>query len=102
MDIKITSIHFNADEKLEDFIKDKVDKLVLFDEDLLSTEVNLTLEKPVGKNFDSKVVKVKVKAKGHEYFAEKKSETFEAATVDAVDAIEIQVKKRKEKLQKKK
>ncbi|MBN2891210.1 MAG: ribosome-associated translation inhibitor RaiA [Bacteroidales bacterium] len=102
MEVKITSIHFNADQKLEDYITEKVDKLTQFDEELLSTEVNLSLEKPVGKNFDSKVVKIKVKTKGVDYFAEKKADTFETAANEAIDAVEIQVKKRKEKISKKK
>lgn len=97
MDTKITSVHFSADEKLENFINDKISKFTQFDEQLLSTDVNLTLEKPIGKNFDSKVVKIKVLAKGYDFFAEKKGETFEAATDEAVDAILIQIKKRKEK-----
>lgn len=102
MEVKITSIHFNADQKLEQFINEKVDKLQQFDEGLLSSEVNLSLEKPAGKNFDSKVVKIKLKSRGHDYFAEKKSETFEVATSEAVQALEVQVKKRKEKILKKK
>ena len=102
MDVKITSIHFNADSKLENFITEKVEKLTNFDEKLSSSDVNLSLEKPVGRNYDSKIVKIKVIAKGYDYFAEKKSDTFEAATNEAVNAIEIQVKKRKEKNMKKK
>ena len=102
MDVKITSIHFNADAKLENFISEKVDKLTQFDENLSSSDVNLSLEKSAGKNFDSKVVKIKVKAKGYDYFAEKKSDTFESAANEAVNAIEVQVKKRKEKNMKKK
>lgn len=101
MDVKITSIHFNSDQKLENYITEKVNKLTQFDEDLLSSEVSLSLEKPVGKNFDSKVVKIKVKTRGNDYFAEKKSDTFEAATMEAVSALEVQVKKRKEKKMKK-
>ena len=101
MNVKITSIHFNADSKLENLISDKVEKLTQYDEDLFSSEVNLSLEKASGKNFDSKVVKIKVKSKGHDYFAEKKSDSFESAANEAVNAIEIQVKKRKEKIMKK-
>jgi ribosome hibernation promoting factor len=101
MNVKITSIHFNADSKLENLISDKVGKLTQYDEELFSSEVNLSLEKASGKNFDSKVVKIKVKSKGHDYFAEKKSDSFESAANEAVNAIEVQVKKRKEKITKK-
>jgi len=102
MNVKITAIHFNADKKLESYISEKIDKLTVFDEGLFSSEVNLSLEKQKGKNFDSKIVKIKVKGRGYDYFAEKKSETFESATSEAVNAIETQVKKRKEKIMKKK
>ncbi len=102
MDLKINAIHFDADKKLEDYIGERVQKLQHFDEDLSSAEINLSLEKPVGKNFDSKIVKIKVKSKGVEYFAEKKSESFESSTSEAVQAIEVQIKKRKEKKLKKK
>jgi len=102
MNIKITSIHFNADQKLEDFINEKMSKLDQFGEELISSEVILSLERPVGRNYDSKIVKVKLKSKGYEYFAEKKSESFEAATDEAVDALRNQIIKRKEKITKKK
>ncbi len=102
MNVKITSIHFNADSKLEEFIEEKVSKLNHFDETLLNTEVILSLERPAGRNYDSKVVKLKVKSRGYEYFAEKKSETFEAAADGAIDAVRNQIIKRKEKKMKKK
>ena len=102
MKVQIKAIHFNADSKLENFITEKVEKLNQFDENLLSSEVILSLERPAGRNYDSKVVKIKVKSKHNELFAEKKSESFEAATDDAVDALKSQILKRKEKLFKKK
>lgn len=102
MNVKITSIHFNADSKLESFIEEKIDKLTQFDEELQGAEVSLSLERPVGRNYDSKVVKLKIHSKGYEYFAEKKSESFEAATDQTVEAIRNQILKRKEKILKKK
>lgn len=102
MNIKINSIHFNADQKLEEFINDKVAKLDNYGEDIINSDVTLSLERPAGRNYDSKVVKVKLKSSSFEYFAEKKSESFEAATDAAVDALRQQIIKRKEKIQKKK
>lgn len=101
MNIKISSIHFNADQKLEEFIEEKVSKLNHFGEDLLSAEVSLSLERPVGKNYDSKVVKIKLKGKDKEYFAEKMSETFESSADEAVDALKNQIVKHKDKKSKK-
>lgn len=102
MKVQINAIHFNADSKLEKFINEKVSKLKQFDENLTNSEVILSLERPSGKNYDSKIVKIKVKSKNYDLFAEKKSERFEAATDEAVDALKSQILKRKEKLMKKK
>jgi len=102
MDIKINSIHFSADQKLEDFINSKMSKLNNYAEGLISSDITLSLEKASGNNFDSKVVKAKVKSRDFEYFAEKKSESFEAATDGVSDALRQQILKRKEKIQKKK
>jgi len=101
MNVKISSIHFNADKKLEEFIQERVEKLEHFGEDILGAEVILSLEKPIGKNYDSKVVKIKLKGKGKEYFAEKKGETFEGGVDEATDAIKNQIIKAKEKKLKK-
>jgi putative sigma-54 modulation protein len=102
MKVNITSIHFNADVKLEEFITEKLNKLKQFDETLFSAEVILSLERPSGRNYDSKVVKIKLKSKKYEYFAEKKSESFEAATDEVVGALRSQINKKKEKILKKK
>ena len=97
MNIQINSIHFNADKKLKDFISTKVNRLDQYDDGILSAEVNLSLEKSQTKNFDSKVSKIKVFISGGDFFAEKKSQTFEAATDAAVTAIKNQLVKNKEK-----
>lgn len=102
MNIKINSIHFNADQKLENFINEKIIKLNNFGEEIINTDITLSLERASGKNYDSKVVKIKLRSKNHEYFAEKKSEKFEMATDEAISALRNQIIKRKEKVMKKK
>ncbi len=98
MNVKITTLHFNADKKLEQFIEEKVSKLGQYSDDILEAEVFLHLERSQTKNFDSKVAKVKLDVPGVDMFAEKKSSTFEEATDLAVSALKIQLQKRKEKL----
>ena len=44
MKITVQSIHFNADQKLLDFIQKKVDKLDQFFDQIISGEVYLKLE----------------------------------------------------------
>lgn len=96
MEVKINAVRFNADQKLEAFIEEKVTKLSQFSDDILGAEVHLTLEKSQ-KNFDSKVSKIKLLVPKSELFAEKKAQTFEEATDSAVSALKSQLIKRKEK-----
>ena len=44
MNINITSVHFKADQKLENFITEKVEKMSKVYDGILSSEVNLKLE----------------------------------------------------------
>jgi len=98
MNIKINSVHFSADKKLEEFIEEKVTKLSQYSDDILGAEVHLTLEKAAGNNFDSKVTKIKLEIPGYDLFAEKKASTFESSTDLVVSALKSQLIKRKEKI----
>lgn len=46
MEVKIKAIHFDATEKLQDFINKKVDKLCKHHEEISVAEVNLKVVKP--------------------------------------------------------
>ena len=46
MEIKINAIHFDATEKLNDFINKKVVKLEKYNEEIATAEVNLKVVKP--------------------------------------------------------
>ena len=46
MKININSVHFKADQKLETFITEKVEKLNKLHDGILGAEVALKLEKP--------------------------------------------------------
>ncbi len=97
MNIKINSVHFNIDKKLEDFITEKVTKLGQFSDDILGAEVHLTLEKSNTVNYDSKITKIKLLIPGADLFAEKKGGTFESTTDSVVSALKVQLQKKKEK-----
>ena len=45
MKVKVNAIHFAADQKLEDFIQKKVDKLVAYNDSIIEGEVFLRLDK---------------------------------------------------------
>lgn len=96
MDINIHSVRFDADVKLVDFIKSKVSKLIQFNDDIIAAEVFLRLENT--QDMENKITEIKIDIPGNSLFAKKQSKTFEEATDLAVDALRIQVKKKKEKL----
>jgi putative sigma-54 modulation protein len=96
MNIKIHSIHFDADSKLLNFIDMKVKKLLQFFDDIIGAEVFLRLEKV--QDMENKIVEIKLFISGNDVFAKKQSKTFEESTDDCVEALRKQLKKHKEKL----
>ncbi len=93
MDFKVNTVHFTADQKLVDFIHDKVKKLELMNDGIISSEVFLRLDKSAEK--ENKIAEVKILIPGHELFAKKQCKTFEEAADSAVDALKRQVEKHK-------
>lgn len=95
MNIKITSLHFKADQKLEGFISEKLDKLTKIHDGIIGTEVTLKIEnteKP-----DNKTVEVRTKIRGNDALASKTAKTFEQATDDVVEALRKQLQRVKDK-----
>jgi putative sigma-54 modulation protein len=97
MKVDIQSIHFDAHQKLLDFINKKIEKVGTYYEDIRSIDVYLRLEKDAEK--DNKTVEVKINLNHNPIFAKEHSSTFEAATDMVLDKLVAQVKKHKEKLQ---
>ena len=91
MEVQVTSIHFKADQDLISFIQDKVNKLTLFHDKIISGNVTLSLEKDQDR--ENKVVEIKLHVPGHELFSRRKSSSFEQGTADASDAIRRQITK---------
>jgi len=96
MEIKISSVHFDADKKLLDFIDKKVNKLVKFYEDIIGAEVVIRLEN--SQELDNKVSEIRLLVPGYDLFAKKQAKSFEEATDIAIEALRQQIVKHKEKL----
>lgn len=95
MNIKISSLHFKADKKLEDFITEKLNKLEKLHDAIMGVDVMLKLEntdKP-----ENKIAELRMKIKGNDLISEKSAKTFEEATDLAIDALKRQLQKNKEK-----
>lgn len=95
MQLTVNSVHFNADHKLIDFIKKKIDKLSSKNHDIIGGEVFLRLNNSSDKM--NKVTEIKLKVAGHDIFAKKESDSFEAAADLAVEALRRQLNKFKKK-----
>ena len=96
MEVRIQAIHFDASEKLQDFIQKKTAKLEKYCDDINKVEVSLKVVKP--ETAMNKEAGIKVLAMNGEFFAEKVSDTFEEAIDVCVDALSKQLTKTKEKL----
>ena len=96
MNIKINSVKFVANKKLEDFVNGKVNKLMLFYDDIISADVYLKLENT--QDLNNKVTEIRLEIPGNDLFVKKQSNTFEKSTDNAVNALKRQITKHKEKL----
>ena len=96
MQIKINSVHFDASQKLLDHVNKKVNKLGLFFEGIIGAEVFLRLENV--QDDENKIAEVKLLIPGNDLFVKKQSKTFEEAINKAVDTLNRQVTKYKEKM----
>lgn len=95
MEIRIKLIHFDATEKLQEFINKKVEKLQKSYEDIQKVEVQLKVEKPAAAL--NKTTSLTVTAPGNTLFVEKTCDTFEEGVDLCLDAMKVQLTKFKEK-----
>lgn len=96
MQIEIRSIHFKADKKLEDFIKDKIEKLSQFYDGVIGGEVSLKLSNT--ETTENKITEIRLSIRGNDLYAKKQSKSFEEATDNAIEALRRQLIKHKEKI----
>ena len=98
MKVMINSVHFKADQKLEDFITQKVEKLCAKHSDVISAEVALKLDNT--DTPENKIADVRIMLKGHDLYSSKQCKTFEEAVDKAIDALKNQVEKHKNRFDK--
>jgi len=95
MEIRINAIHFEASEKLEQFVNKKVGRLAKFNDEVFIADVSLKVVKPEASN--NKEASMKLFSPGREFFAQDVADTFEEAIDECVEKLERQVLKFKEK-----
>lgn len=92
--LNVHSVHFDADEKLIELIREKVKKLENFNNTITSIDVYLKLEgsQPV----KDKVVEIKINILKNQIFVKEKTKTFEESLSIALDAAISQLRRKKE------
>lgn len=95
MEVRIQAIHFEASAKLEEFINKKVERLVRRFNAVTAADVTLKVVKP--ETAMNKEALVRLTAPSGELLANKTADTFEEAIDLALDALESQLEKYKEK-----
>ncbi|MBP6385597.1 MAG: ribosome-associated translation inhibitor RaiA [Pseudarcicella sp.] len=98
MKLQVHSVHFDADNKLLEFIQAKLNKLDTFYDKITVGEVFLRLDKGESSKTKNKLLEVKISLPGMILFVKQKAKTFEEAVDNAIEALKIQIKKFKQKL----
>ena len=95
MNIYIKSVHFKADKDLEDFISKKLQKIGKQYESIIRTDVILKVENV--ETPENKITEIRLQIKGNDLMASKQCKTFEEATGQAIEALQKQLDKTKDK-----
>lgn len=93
MRTKIQSKDFVAKQELEDFITEKAEKLFRLYEKTLGCEVVLKIEK--SETRDNKRCDIRMVIAGNDLLAGARCTTFEKATIQAIEALERQIHRKK-------
>ena len=95
MKVNTQSVNFNADAKLKTFIQKRLDKLELYYDRVISSDVYLKVENTSSKQ--NKIVEINVLVPKNKFVVKKQRKTFEEAVDSACSSLERKLVKKKEK-----
>jgi len=96
MKVHTQSVNFNADQKLIDFIQNRMDKLEQHYDKVIKSDVYLKVENTSDKQ--NKIFEAHLSVPGDNLIVKKQCKTFEEGADIAVASLQRQLKKRKDKL----
>src|SRR5215213_6603578 len=96
MNVNIQTVHFDADDKLKDYVATKLSKLSTFHDKIIKVDVFLKLDNVVH-NIKDKIAEIKVHVPRHRLFVKACSKSFEESFDSALDSLVSQIKKKKDK-----
>src|SRR5690349_6960013 len=96
MNVNIQTVHFDADNKLVDFVNKKLVKLNTFHDRIIKVDVYLKLDNLVH-TIKDKIAEIRVQVPRHSFFVKVSSKSFEESFDTALESLVSQVKRQKEK-----
>jgi putative sigma-54 modulation protein len=97
MKVVTHAVHFDADQKLIDFIEKKLAKLQVFFDRIIDVDVFLKLEN--SGQVKDKVAEIKINVPGAVLIVKEIAQSFEAAIDEAIDILKRQLVRHKERNQ---
>lgn len=96
MNVNIQTVHFDADQKLLEYVKKKIEKINTFHDRIIRVEVYLKLDNVVH-NIKDKIAEIYVHVPKRNFFVKSSSKSFEESFDNAMDGLVNQIKRKKEK-----
>lgn len=96
MNVNIQTVHFDADDKLIEYVNRKLEKLETFHDRIIKVEVYLKLDNVVH-TIKDKIAEIRVHVPRSNFFVKSTTKSFESSFDEAFDSLVTQIKKKKEK-----
>ena len=96
MKVNAQSVNFNADGKLIDFVQSRMDKLEIFYDKIVSSDIYMKVENTSSK--ENKIVEIRVHVPKDRLIVKKQCKTFEEAVDSACSSLERSLVKKKQKM----
>ena len=96
MNVHIQTVHFDADTKLVEHVRTKLEKLQQFHDRIIKVDVFLKLDNVVH-TIKDKIAEIRVHVPKADFFVKCTSKSFEASFDEAFEAVINQIKRKKEK-----
>jgi putative sigma-54 modulation protein len=95
MDIIIQSLGFKASDHLEEFIREKLNRIVHESDKVI--RANVTLYAASESNPNNNVCEIRLEVPGNDHFLKKGSSVFEQSITECTDALQQIIRKAKDK-----
>lgn len=96
MDIIIQSLGFKANEQLDNYVREKLEKLDHMSHKIIRADVGLYLGADSDPN--NNFCEIRLEVPGNDHFVKKSAPNFEQAIVETVDVLQTMLRKSKEKM----